>query len=35
MVHDDVLLSDIEKFTYLHGCLSGPALSVVEAIHFV
>jgi len=31
MVHDDVLLSDIEKFTYLHGCLSGPALSVVVA----
>jgi len=31
MVHDDVLLSDIDKFTYLLGCLSGPALSVVAA----
>jgi len=31
MVHDDVLLSDIDKFTYLIGCLSGPALSVVAA----
>jgi len=31
MVHDDVLLSDIDQFTYLLGCLSGPALSVVAA----